>query len=545
MKIDISIPRTSGEKLVVQVEPGKAVFIVGPNGSGKSSLVHQLASTSSVSVKRILAHRQNWLSSSASNLSYESRRTQETQIQSSNRQIHSRWKDDYAASKPNISIFDLVDSENIRARKIAAALEGGNISSAKELAKEAAPISQINDLLRTSNFKVSIGIRETGELYAQHASGHSYGIAEMSDGERNAVLIGADVLTAPSGSLLIIDEPERHLHHSIIAPLLKALFRFKNDCPFVISTHSIGLLDRDLSAIRVLVRGCTFSGQKAVSWDIDELAKDDEIDDNLRQAILGARRTILFVEGESSSLDIQLYSIIFPMVSVVPVGSCADVERSVKGVRNSESLHWVKAFGIIDKDGRPPEEIERLIDAGVYAIQVHSVESLYFNFFIQRSVTNSVAQVRGDNPNQLLEDSKLALIQSVAPHIDRLAAQVTTRKARRHVEAARPTVASVISGNAITINLDTRQMLASDKQRLESLIRDLNYDDIVSDYPVRETGAVNAMSRALGFQSRDQYERSVRQHLSDNEGALTFIRKLFGRLYEDLTSQPELITPAS
>ena len=43
-----------------------------------------------------------------------------------------------------------------------------------------------------------------------------YGAAELSDGERNALLISAEILTAKDGTLLIIDEPERHLHRSII-----------------------------------------------------------------------------------------------------------------------------------------------------------------------------------------------------------------------------------------------------------------------------------------------------------------------------------------
>ena len=43
--------------------------------------------------------------------------------------------------------------------------------------------------------------------------------AELSDGERNALLIGSDVLTTEPNSLIILDEPERHLHRSIISPL--------------------------------------------------------------------------------------------------------------------------------------------------------------------------------------------------------------------------------------------------------------------------------------------------------------------------------------
>lgn len=534
MAISISIPRTTGDTLVVNVDPGKAVFFVGANGSGKSSLVYQLSRSSDANVKRISAHRQNWLASSSSNLSAQQRQQQDQNIRNSEQQIHSRWKEDYAGYKPNISIFDLVDAENVRARSIAKAMDSGDTDAAVELAKKVAPLNLINEILRDSNFSVSIEIRDNGELYARNQSGAEYGIAEMSDGERNALLIAADVLTADAGSLLIIDEPERHLHHSIVDPLLKSLFRLKSDCSFAISTHSVGLLDRDLGAMRLLVRSCEFQGQQAISWDIDQLSDDDDIDDDIRTAILGSRRKILFVEGDRSSLDLQLYSILFPMVSVVPVGSCAEVERSVKGIRNTASLHWAKAFGIIDRDGRPDSEVATLKTLGIFALPVHSVESLYYNFAVQDSIAIESQKLRGDDPEQLLNASKTALIAAVSQHVERLAAQVTTRRIRRDIEHSRPTLRDVIDNEPISINFDVASMRQEDEVKLNALIDSESYNEIVGNYPIRETGAIGAMSRALGFQTELQYQRTVRVYIRNNPTSLGFLRGLFDGLFEEL-----------
>ena len=60
-----------------------------------------------------------------------------------------------------------------------------------------------------------------------------YSIAELSDGERNSLLIAASILTMKSESLVLIDEPERHLHRSIISPLLQHLFSSRSDCAFI------------------------------------------------------------------------------------------------------------------------------------------------------------------------------------------------------------------------------------------------------------------------------------------------------------------------
>ena len=63
----------------------------------------------------------------------------------------------------------------------------------------------------------------------------------MSDGERSAALIAATVLTVKPETVLLIDEPELHLHRAIIEPFLLALFKQRTDCAFVVSTHEIAL----------------------------------------------------------------------------------------------------------------------------------------------------------------------------------------------------------------------------------------------------------------------------------------------------------------
>src|SRR5690606_26499157 len=127
---------------------------------------------------------------------------------------------------------------------------------------------------------------------------HKYSISELSDGERNALLIAASVLTARTGTIIIIDEPERHLHRSIISPLLTLLFAQRPDCAFVVSTHD-DMLPLDNPAARTLVvRGCTYEGQRVTAWDADLVAADAELDDSLKRDILGSRRKLLFVEGD-------------------------------------------------------------------------------------------------------------------------------------------------------------------------------------------------------------------------------------------------------
>ena len=251
------------------------------------------------------------------------------------------------------------------------------------------------------------------------------------DGERNALLIAGNVLTAPSGTLLIIDEPERHLHRSIISPLLSQLFERRSDCGFVISTHDHDLPLEIPGARILLLRSCHFNGQNVESWDADELPADVPIDDLLKRDLLGGRRNILFVEGTESSLDKLLYSLIFPMVSVVPKGSCHDVERAVSGVRAGEGFHWLRAFGITDGDGYAPDQMEKKRARGVYALPFYSVEAIYFHPTIIERIAKRMASIRGDDSSAVIEKALAVGVASITDHTERLSGKVAKKAVRK------------------------------------------------------------------------------------------------------------------
>ncbi|AUB39537.1 ABC-type cobalamin/Fe3+-siderophores transport system, ATPase component [Nostoc flagelliforme CCNUN1] len=142
MTFDLTIPRSAGESLNLTVSVGENLFILGANGTGKSSLMQRLYTTHHANARWISAHRQNWLSSNAMDLSPMQKQNYESNIRSIDTNLQSRWKDDYATQRTSIAIYDLIDAENVRARSIADAVDGNNIELAKTLSKKDAPIKQ-------------------------------------------------------------------------------------------------------------------------------------------------------------------------------------------------------------------------------------------------------------------------------------------------------------------------------------------------------------------------------------------------------------------
>ena len=534
MPIELNIPKTSGPALAIPIDVGQCIFVLGANGTGKSSLMHKFYSAHSGNALRITAHRQTWFSSSSVTLSPEQKRNTETNITNTDMSVQARWKDDFAAQRANIAIYDLIDAENVRARDIAGAVDNNDIDLAKKLSQKDAPLKIVNELLRLSNIPIKITVKENEQVLASKSGSQPYSVAELSDGERNALLIAANVLTAKPGKLLLIDEPERHLHRSIISPLITLLIAKRPDCIFIISTHDVMLPLDNPNARIMLVRGCNYNGSVVTAWDADLIPSESNIDEVLKKDILGSRRTLVFIEGDNRSLDQPLYSLVFPEVTVVAKSSCRDVDYAVSGIRSAADLHWLRAFGIVDNDRRTSEDIARLKNKGVYAVSVYSVESLYYHPEIQRKVADRHALVTGENAMSHLNEAKNAALEAVRPHKQRLSERVVERTLRDELDKNWPRQTDISTGKPINITIDVAAVVNEEIKTLNQAISEQNLEKIISRYPVRETSLLTEIARKLGFQTRDQYENAVRKLLMDDTIALEFIQSQFGTLVADL-----------
>ena len=157
-----------------------------------------------------------------------------------------------------------------RIPRLALSLAASKRETAKELrelaSESVSPFVQLNELLALGTLTVSLENSNDEEILARHGNdGVPFSIAQMSDGERNAVMIAANVLTVEPETILLIDEPERHLHRAIIEPFLSALFEQRPDCAFVISTHEIALPVANPEADVLMVRSCRWA-KKAEEW---------------------------------------------------------------------------------------------------------------------------------------------------------------------------------------------------------------------------------------------------------------------------------------
>lgn len=215
-------------------------------------------------------------------------------------------------------------------------------------------------------------ILEKGKLYTiNKKNGKKYDSNEMSDGERVALYLIAQVLCVPEDKILIIDEPELHLHGSIINRLWKQLEDFRPDCFFIYMTHDTQFAAMHGHAKKIWVKN--FDGK---NWDLD-FVENQELPEQLLLGILGNRKNVLFIEGESGSYDSQLFEQLFPNYFIIPCGGCSKVIERTKAFKSTSILHHLNVFGIIDRDYRAEEELEALSSHGIYSLGVAEIENIF------------------------------------------------------------------------------------------------------------------------------------------------------------------------
>lgn len=207
-------------------------------------------------------------------------------------------------------------------------------------------------------------------------NGDRYHGKEMSDGERVMLYMICQVLVLKPNSILIIDEPELHIHKAIVDKLWDKLEELRQDCVFVYITHDLNFaLSRNTENVLWI------KSYDGTTWDYEflNIADFSDLPNDLLYEVIGTRQKILFVEGEKNSYDHFLYQEVFrdKGYHVIPCGGCQDVVKFVKSKRAYEKLNAIDVYGIVDRDFRTEAEITALQNDGVFCLDVAEVENLF------------------------------------------------------------------------------------------------------------------------------------------------------------------------
>ena len=100
-------------------------------------------------------------------------------------------------------------------------------------------LQRLNDIWVKLLSHRQLHIKGDDILVSVPGSDNTYNASEMNDGERAIFYMIGQVLVASESTILIIDEPELHVHRSIMSKLWDELEAVRPDCAFVFITHDL------------------------------------------------------------------------------------------------------------------------------------------------------------------------------------------------------------------------------------------------------------------------------------------------------------------
>ena len=430
---NVNIPRKDNSNLELTLETRKTTIIIGANGSGKTRLAVYLEEQLGEKAHRIAAHRALNLNPNVDKIPETKARQYLTYGNSWDGISISSRKDYRWGNKAPTSLLNDFDrllqylfaqQNNLAVENHQKRNRGEEITNSKakldilqEVWERLLPLKKLHitaDDIRVS----SIGIESA-----------DYSASEMSDGERAVFYILGQVLSANEGSILIFDEPELHIHKSIISNLWDEIEKLCPDCSFLMITHDI-----EFAATRVAKKYVVRNYYSDPAWDISEIP-DSELDEQTITLILGSRKPILFVEGDKTSLDMETYRLCYPEWTVIPKGSCKDVIQAVSSLRKLNEdmpILNIKCAGIVDRDTRDSSQIQELEEQGIKVLPCSEIE----NIFSLSSVAHKVLEIEGFAGDELInkkEQFKASLLDYIKKELsdDKLEEFVVKRIHRR------------------------------------------------------------------------------------------------------------------
>ena len=400
---NVNIPKKDNSNSELQheeltLEAGKTTIIIGANGSGKTRLAVYLEEQLGEKAHRIAAHRALSLNPNVDKIpeakarQYLSYGISMNGISITDRKYY-RW--DNKAPTILLNDFDRLLQYLFAQQNNLAVENNQKLNRDEEITNSKTKLDILQEvwerLLPLKKLHITADDIRVSSTSIESAD---YSASEMSDGERAVFYILGQVLSANEGSILIFDEPELHIHKSIISNLWDEIEKLRPDCSFLMITHDI-----EFAATRVAKKYVIRNYYSAPAWDISEIP-DSELDEQTITLILGSRKPILFVEGEKTSLDMETYRLCYPEWTVIPKGACKDVIQAVSSLRKLNKdmpILNIKCAGIVDRDTRDSSQIHELEEQGIKVLLCSEIE----NIFSLSSVVHEVLKIEGFNGNEL------------------------------------------------------------------------------------------------------------------------------------------------
>lgn len=507
---DITLPRRNNGMEASVLPPCRHFVIIGANGAGKTRFTDALAASLGKRAFRLSALEAIYGRRSDAPWSLRGRLSPTVVSQAE--------KNNPAASMLDILLAQLMHDEMVNLIGYKLAVADGRDAALRPTRLDAV-IALWQDIFPESRVLIDSG----KPLFTRGFDMSAYSSLRLSDGERAVLYYAGAILYAPKGGVVLVDSPEIFLHPTLRVSLWNRLEQLRSDCIFAYMTHDTDFASSRTGAPVVWVRDYDASSE---SWSYDILPADAGLSPELYMTLVGSRKPVLFIEGDSEhSIDAKLYPFIFPDFTVQPLGSCNKVIEATRTFNDLASFHRMDSSGIVDRDRRDDAEVAYLRRKKIMVPEVAEIE----NMLLLEDVVKAMAEASGHNADRVFGKVRKAVLSLFRADLRQQALMHTRHRMKRTLEYRIDARCRDIGSlehhlTDLVSELDPRRTYEEYCRRFHILDDSGDYAGVLKVFNQKSILTSCNVAQLCGFKSREQYIEGIMDVLEHNRQQANVIR---------------------
>lgn len=342
----------------------------------------------------------------------------------------------------------------------------------------------------------------------------------FSEGEKKLILIETVLeFVADENSLILLDEPDANIHEERKRKLYDLLRNTPNR-DVIMTTHSPTFVDIADDDELIVLRS-----DDSTNCYVDKIEKIEQI-----RYLTGNRfnifseKPILYCEGGTTSVEAELYPILFPEYTIVPSGGHTEVINYTK-MYNATFKGHSHAVGIIDGDYICQEQKDALEKEDIYSLSVLEVENVLMDLSLLEiakqkfcSDENCISKVKKYTFDDCVNRKEHMLTTYTKNHVvSKIIAEISTDG--KTIEDFKKNVLSKINNELVDSIYNAQlqkfnELLSANDY--EELVRIIDFDhninrfakDVVDNYQSRIIRLIRKM-KDLQIQIRQKYYTNI------------------------------------
>jgi ABC-type lipoprotein export system ATPase subunit len=506
--MEIQLPTKKGNPNTAPIINFEQLVVVGANGSGKtrfgsdiekrySTKTHRISAQKSLSMPFEVSPKSKTKAEMEFQFGYQYDNMETTVRQ----KFSNRW-----GNKPSTFLLD--DYEKLMVLLHTEEYEESLKFKQGQIERPITKLDRVESIWQTVLPHRKL-IKKAGiiETYPTGKPQNNYNATEMSDGERVIFYLVGEVVCAQENSIIIIDEPEMHIHKSLIKTLFDLIEIERPDCCFVYLTHDIDFAFSRQTATKIWTK----SYEEDNSWDYEFLDEAMPIPEQLYLEVLGSRKPVIFIEGDNSSIDYEIYEQVYFDFTLKPLGGCEKVIQSVKSFNEQNDFHHIESFGIIDRDRRQDADIVKLNSKKIWVLDVAEAE----NLLLIEPIVRELASYLGKDSEEIFNLVKQNLIMFFESQLNSQILihfkEILRRELLQLTNFEEKNINSVLTEIDSTYSsINKQDLYNSIKQEFENVVSKKDYNSVLRLFNLKNALIPNSkVCELIGVKNKEDYKNLV------------------------------------